>query len=257
MNILIINGSPHGASSNTLKVSQAFAEGIVDAIGGTVKVLDVYKMKISGCIGCFLCWRETPGKCIFDDDEEIIVDHILASDIVIWSFPVYYFGMPSKVRAVLERQIPYTSPLMTGSEEKMINGGHKYRLVSEDKKFVLVSTCGFYYTQKIFQSVEAEFDMMYGEGGYEKIFVGEGELLNKQHLQKKLDAYLANIKQGGKEYAGSGITSETRAKIDKIFYPMNIYAQIADASWGMEKDAFKTEDGKTAARVEKIKNRFN
>lgn len=50
MKILIINGSPKGDSSNTLKLTKAFVEGMGDH---EIKEITVSKLNISACKGCF------------------------------------------------------------------------------------------------------------------------------------------------------------------------------------------------------------
>ena len=33
-----------------------------------VEFVDLSKLKISNCVGCFGCWTRTPGKCVIRDD---------------------------------------------------------------------------------------------------------------------------------------------------------------------------------------------
>ncbi len=33
------------------------------------KYIDLSKLRISNCIGCFDCWTKTLGKCVIRDDE--------------------------------------------------------------------------------------------------------------------------------------------------------------------------------------------
>lgn len=256
MNILVVNASPRGARSNTMHITKAFTEGLCGAAECRIKTFNLCEMKISQCLGCYSCWRQTPGQCVQRDDAQYILDYMLAADVVIWSFPLYFFSLPAKLKALIERQLPLNSPFMSGCEDVLTNGGHKSRFGGEDKKFVLISTCGFYFTPSTYDGIIRQFDMIYGPGGYEKIFIGEGELLNKPYLKKKLDAFLAEIKQAGAEYAGGGITESTRAKINKVMYPEKFYAEIADKSWGVNEDDFASADEETRARVKKIKQNF-
>lgn len=253
LNVLIINASPHGDKSNTLQLTDAFVRGLKEAGECKVKSMPVHSLKFSECRGCFSCWRTTPGKCVYSDDAVNVLDHMLAADIIIWSFPLYFFGVPARMKALLERQLPLMSPMMSGSEDVLINGGHKFRFDMTNKKIVLISTCGFYYTPSTYDGVRRQFDMICGAGGYEQVFCGEGELFNKPYLRKKLDAYLAHIEQAGREFAAGGISPETRANFEKVLYPTRMYAQIADQSWGVSEDDFTPNDQETALRVKNIK----
>ena len=97
MNILVINGSPKDERSNTLKLTNAFLAGYRDADEKqslNVETLSVAKLKINPCLGCFACWKNTPGKCCINDDMQMVIEKMLWADITIWSFPLYYYSLP-------------------------------------------------------------------------------------------------------------------------------------------------------------------
>ena len=68
MNILVLNGSPKGERSNTMKLTRAFLEGFAQNQSVDTDVVDIYKLNIHDCMGCFVCWSKTPGKCAITDD---------------------------------------------------------------------------------------------------------------------------------------------------------------------------------------------
>ena len=55
MKILILNGSPKGERSATLKLARAFADG-VRREGDVLDLIDISKSDVHGCRGCFGCW---------------------------------------------------------------------------------------------------------------------------------------------------------------------------------------------------------
>lgn len=56
---------------------------------------------IEYCNGCFSCMRN--GRtCVHEDDMRGIIEEILASDLLIWSFPLYCYGMPASLKALLD-----------------------------------------------------------------------------------------------------------------------------------------------------------
>ena len=73
MNILLINASPKGDKSNTFKLSKAFCDGICEQTSANLEILDLAKLNIKDCRGCFVCWRDTPGVfCIKDDSGDCL-----------------------------------------------------------------------------------------------------------------------------------------------------------------------------------------
>lgn len=71
-----------------------------------VKFIDLSKLKISNCVGCFGCWTRTPGKCVFRDDATKVYPYIAASDRVVYVSRVCYGGYDSIMKTMLERAIP-------------------------------------------------------------------------------------------------------------------------------------------------------
>ena len=68
--------------------------------------MNIFEMKISPCRGCFGCWQVKNKHCVIDNDQNRILDLYPEVDLIIWSFPLYCFGMPSHIKAVLDRTIP-------------------------------------------------------------------------------------------------------------------------------------------------------
>ncbi len=171
MKLLVLNGSPKGERSNTLQLARAFCRGMEEACPAQTEELELSRMKIGDCLGCFGCWTTTPGQCVLRDDMATIIEKILEADVVVWSFPLYYFSLPSRLKAAIDRQLPMNLPFMTAQSE---SGGHPSRYDLSDKRWVAVSTCGFYTAEGNYDAVNAQFDRMYGKGGYTALYGGEG-----------------------------------------------------------------------------------
>ncbi len=240
MKILVINGSPKGEKSNTLKLTKAFVEGISSQISDAeVHQLDVSKLNIKSCLGCFSCWQKTPGKCCIQDDMSKVIEELLWSDVTIWSFPLYYFGLPGKLKTLVDRQLPMNLPFMAGETE---NGGHPSRYDMSGKRTVLISTCGFFTSEHNYDSVIEQFNRFHGKGNYETIFCGEGELFRVPELSKRTDEYLSYVRMAGKEFSQNGISSTTREHLQELLYPRDVFEKMADASWGVDKEGKKEDD---------------
>ena len=92
MKVLILNGSPKLEKSNTLNVTNAFVSGFPE--GTEIKKIDIYSKDIKPCRGCFACWASKDGTCAIKDDMPEIIAAIKEADVIIESFPLYFYGMP-------------------------------------------------------------------------------------------------------------------------------------------------------------------
>lgn len=242
MKILVLNGSPKGERSNTLQLTKAFCEGIGQAAETQTEIVPVYQKKILDCQGCFSCWSKTPGSCCLADDMAEIIRKILAADVILWSFPLYYFGLPSRLKALMDRQLPMNLPFMSKEET---SGGHPGRYDLSGKRFVLISTCGFYTPEGNYDAVNAQFDRMYGKDGYTALYCGEGELFRIPALRKRTREYLEQVCQAGREFAAGAVSTATREQLAQPLVPREAYEEMADASWNI--GANRSQSGPDAA----------
>ena len=241
MNILLINGSPKKGKSNTYKLAASFIEGIISSSTKqcSVEELNVYDLEINPCSGCFACWNKTPGKCIWKDDMPSVLEKMLWADITIWSFPLYYFNVPGKLKLLIDRQLPFALPFMDKESE---NGGHPSRYDMSQKKHVLISTCGFYTTKGNYDSILPMFDHFLGKGRYETIFCSQGELFRVPELSQRTSEYLEYVKNAGQEYCSGNISTQTREKLNTLLFPKEVFEAMADASWGIDQITGETSD---------------
>ena len=231
MNVLIINGSPKGTKSNSLKLTEAFLQGMKETSTVHSETLTVSKLDIKPCIGCFHCWKETPGKCCISDDMTVVIEKILSADVLIYSFPLYYFGFPSPLKALIDRQLPMVLPFMKSGSH---SGAHPSRYDMSDKRYVLISTCGFYTAEGNYDSIDAQFSRHLGKGSYESIYCGQGELFSVPELKNRTEEYLEYVRAAGREFAAGSITKETRNLLSQLIFPRDVFERMADASWGIE-----------------------
>ena len=244
MKILAINGSPKGKRSNTWRLTIAFLEGITiqEENGGAqapeIETLNIGSLNLKPCLGCFSCWNKTPGECCIHDDMQGVIDKILWADVVVWSFPLYYFGLPGQLKTLIDRQLPMSLPFMCTETE---SGGHPSRYDMSGKRTVVISTCGFYTAQGNYDCVTSLYDRLCGKGGYTAIFCGQGELFRVKELSERTDEYLSWVKKAGQEFASGGISGETRGKLDRNLFPRDVFEAMADASWGVGESGEKED----------------
>ena len=245
MNVYLINGSPKGRRSNTYRLSSAFLEGLGQNGDVTVREASVSSLDIHSCLGCFACWSKTPGVCCIRDDMSGVLENILWADVVIWSFPLYYFGVPGPLKNLMDRQLPLTLPFMSSDAE---SGGHPSRYDMSGKRHVVISTCGFYTAKGNYDGVNAVFDHLCSKNGYTAIYCGQGELFRVKELSQRTGEYLSYVRDAGREFAAGGISRETREKLSQLLYPREVFEAMADASWGVEKSGEASDESLTFTR---------
>lgn len=241
MEVIVLNGSPKGEKSNTFRITRAFLEGLMESRDCNIHMVNICEKTIEHCRGCFSCWTKTPGKCIIKDDMEELIEKYVASDIVIWSFPLYYFGMPSKVKAFLDRMLPTNLPYMKINNDG--TSGHPSRYDLSNQNYILVSTCGFYSRKNNYDALIRQFEIMFGDR-LSKIICPEGELFRVPQLEGRISEYLSNAKKAGIEFGYSGgISCDTQDKLDELLYPPDVFVEMADASWDISE---KPSEGKSS-----------
>ena len=131
---------------------------------------------------------------------------------------------------------------MSSNQNGYGSGSHDARYDMEDKKHVLISTCGFYSAAGNYDSVLRMFDHFLGKSNYTTIFCGQGELFRVKELSVRTDEYLAAVKCAGSEYAMTGaISEETDVMLRTLLYPRDVFEKMADASWGISKTTGEKE----------------
>lgn len=232
MKVLVLNGSPKGERSNTYRLTSAFLDGLRQVQQAEVEVLEIGKLHLLPCRGCFACWSKTPGKCVLQDDMADVIEKILASDVLIWSFPLCYFSIPGQLKLLIDRQLPMSLPFMTTNA----SGGHPSRYDRSGQRQVVISTCGFYTAQGNYDAVDAQFSRLCGTDGYTAIYCGQGELFRVPELRQRTDAYLEHVMQAGAEFAHGAVTEETACALRQPLFPRAVFEQMADASWGVSRE---------------------
>lgn len=100
MKIAIISGSPHKKGTSALLV-ESFIRGAEES-GHEVSRFDAAFANMRGCIGCDHC-RRTDGTCVFNDDMTELRPKLIEADAIIFATPVYYFGLSSQLKSVIDR----------------------------------------------------------------------------------------------------------------------------------------------------------
>ena len=106
MKITLIDGTYEGNKGN---VSQKLT-GILTEKGHTVKQLQLAKMEIAYCQGCWSCWVATPGRCVHKDDTEVLLRETIQADLVIHITENKFGTVTSLTKKAFDKSTPLTHP---------------------------------------------------------------------------------------------------------------------------------------------------
>ena len=108
MEIVVLQGSPNKKGSTNILVEE-FVKGAMHS-NHSVKRFDVAEMNIKPCTGCVTCGYE--GPCAQKDDNKIIKKSVLEADMIVFATPLYYYGMSTQLKTVIDRFCAYNSSIM-------------------------------------------------------------------------------------------------------------------------------------------------
>lgn len=206
--VLVLNGSPRRGASSTMRVTNAFLKGVESRQKCDIEVVDIYDLNIKPCTGCLSCWGRTDGECVItDDDIAMLKQKILDTDILIDSHPIYFFGMPGPVKQMTDRLL---SMLLPYHGEVPIEGKpfHASRYYMKDKKFLLISSCGFTQTELTYDALLKEYDCLFGVENYQAILCPQGNIYASPEFNDRTNAFLEKYTDAGVEFAENGVISE-------------------------------------------------
>ncbi len=231
MKILVINGSPKGENSNTMNVTRAFLGGFPET--HKIEIIELRKLNIKPCMGCYSCWGKTEGKCVINDDMQPLREKILAADVIVESFPLYFFGMPSIVKMMTDRCLPFMMPYLGNIVEQRNICFHELREKSLlKKKLVVISSCGYVEADAVYPALLKQLDLICGEGKYTSILCAQGELFISGNAKRQRDGYLADVKKAGEEFSRNlALSEETKKRIAKPILSPKGFEAITSAHW--------------------------
>lgn len=225
MKILVFNGSPKRDKSDTMHITRAFLEGMREVGEQDVQIVNVIDKHIEYCTGCFVC-KKNGGTCIFDDDMREILEGICASDLLVFSHPLYAYGMPAPLKALVDRLMPLTTMAMRKSGERYehIVQGDFSRL-----KFLMICGCGFPNSKHNFEPAVDAFKLKF-PFSHTIMTVPESPMFNVPEAAAVTVPRLELVKRAGREYAETGtVGKELLAEINSPMIPEEVYASIVNS----------------------------
>ena len=211
MKILVLNGSPK-KKSDTFRLTDAFLRGMNRLGPHEARIVNVIDKEIAPCRGCFGCWQRGDGHCVIADDQNAILDLYREADVIIWSFPLYCYGMPSHLKAVLDRTIPLVKMNMARQPDGTVR--HEPLVDFSKIHTLVICGCGFPHWEGNFDSLKQMCRVCFGDP--DMVCVPETPLLNVPEAAVVADPLLEKFQKAGEEYAAAlRLSAETVAGLEK------------------------------------------
>ena len=224
MRIMILNGSPKRSASDTMHMTRAFVDGMNETAENAVRTIHVVDKSIEYCTGCFSCMRNG-GECIHKDDMNGLLEEILESDLLIFSFPLYCYGMPASLKALIDRTLPLSSMAMRKVGERY---EHVEQADFSHLKYLMICGCGFPNSQHNFEPAVQQFKLCF-PNHHTIITVPESPMFNALEAESVTKPRLSLLRQAGRQYAEHRkIEPELLEYICSPMIPEDVYAQIVN-----------------------------
>ncbi|MBQ7064927.1 MAG: flavodoxin family protein [Firmicutes bacterium] len=226
MKVLVLNGSPK-QKSDTFRMTEAFLRGLNQHQEHEVHVVNVIEKRIAPCRGCFGCWQKMDGHCVINDDQNEILDLYRTADLIIWSFPLYCYGMPSHLKALLDRTIPLIKMKMVQEDD----GSVRHEALADFSKIhtLVICGCGFPDWDGNFDSLRMQCKQCFRDP--QIVCVPETPMLNVPAAAIVADPLLTRFEEAGKEYASRlTLSAETVAQLEAPMIPKEDYIRIVNGN---------------------------
>ena len=166
------------------------------------------------------------GECIHNDDMKELLDEVLESDLLLFSYPLYCYGMPAPMKAFADRTMPLSSMVMKKQGDRYVHVG---QADFSHLKYMMICGCGFPNGKQNFEPAVMQFKLMF-PNNHTIITMPESPMFNAPEAAEVTAPRLELVKQAGKQYAETGeIDEKFLAEICSPMIPEDGYAEICNS----------------------------
>ena len=154
-----------------------------------------------------------------------ILERITDSELLLFSFPLYCYGIPAVLKNLIERLLPLSGIAMKKVGERYV---HVAQADLSRQKYLMICGCGFPNSAHNFEPAAEQFRLMFPCGNT-VITVPESPMFNAPEAAAVTVPRLELVKAAGKQYAESGeISAELLDGIGSPMIPEEEYAKIVN-----------------------------
>jgi multimeric flavodoxin WrbA len=118
--IMTILGSPK-MEGNTAGALAMFERELGD--GHEIDRVNLPELEVMGCQGCYECQQKpNEASCVQRDGATDVLKRIVEADAVVYAAPLYMWGLPAKMHALLERHLSLVTGYMSPDFKSLLEG---------------------------------------------------------------------------------------------------------------------------------------
>ena len=99
--VTAFNCSPRPNGNTSMIIEEAFKT--LEKAGIETRMVQVGRMKLSGCRACYKCRENADGHCVLDDGCNDLLDIMYASDGILLGSPTYFADVTAECKALIDR----------------------------------------------------------------------------------------------------------------------------------------------------------
>ena len=154
-----------------------------------------------------------------------LLSEVLESDLLLFSYPLYCYGMPAPMKAFADRTMPLSSMAMKKQGDRYVHVG---QADFSHLKYMMICGCGFPNGKQNFEPAVMQFKLMF-PNNHTIITVPESPMFNAPEAAEVTVPRLELLKQAGKQYAEIGkIDEKLLVEICSLMIPEDVYAAICN-----------------------------
>ncbi|NPA15655.1 MAG: flavodoxin family protein [Deferribacteres bacterium] len=167
-------GSPRERSSSRLLLDL-----FTSSFEGKRTVFSVYRLNVQPCSACGGCYDT--GVCVIEDDMVRVYSALDSADYVVVASPIYFYGPPSPLKAVIDRCQPFWVRKFLKKEKMKPKKGALITVGATEGRNLFLP---FYYIALVwFNSINASFPLHIKVRGVEEPSDLGEELLNEVKVE--------------------------------------------------------------------------
>lgn len=139
--MIVLNASPRGDKGYTDFYLKPFINGLQK--GAEVEHIYLKDYNINPCKGCFACWMDKPGVCIYHnkDDFHALAEKMYKANLIVYAFPIYADHIPGVLKNYFDRSVSRAYPYMIKGKKGV---RHPRKFIQENQSMFIFSICGFF-----------------------------------------------------------------------------------------------------------------
>ena len=162
---------------------------------------------------------------MLDDDMREILSQMLASELLLFSYPLYSYGMPAMLKNLVDRMLPLSSMAMEEVNGRYVHVGQRD---FSHLRYLMICGCGFPNSHRNLEPAIRQFELLFPDN-HTILTAPESPMFNAPEALSVTAPRLALVKQAGRQYAEAGaIDAALLAEIASPMIPEDVYARIVN-----------------------------